>query len=69
MKVKCIKDYHDLWLNKLVKNGEELDVADDRGQILINAQVAVEVPTTTPEVATKPAPKKTTTRKKASKED
>lgn len=64
MRVRCVKDYNDLQLKRMVKADMELNVGDDRGQVLINAQVAVEVPTPTTEVATKPAPKKATTRKK-----
>lgn len=64
MTVKCIRDYNDLQLNRLVKAGEELTVAEARANVLAKAGVAVEIATTTPEVVTKPAPKKATTRKK-----
>lgn len=63
MKVKAIKDYNDLQLKRLVKADEIINVADARGNVLLKANVAIEVPTT-PEVATEPVAKKATTRKK-----
>ena len=63
MRVKAIKDYNDLQLKRLVKAGEEFDVNEDRADQLIIAKVCEELPTPT-EVATKPAPKNATTRKK-----
>ena len=41
MKVKIIKDYTDLELNELVGKGTILDVSEERGKILIEAEVAV----------------------------
>ena len=43
MKVKIIKDYTDLELNELVGKGTILDVSEERGKILIEAEVAIEV--------------------------
>lgn len=63
MRVKATKNYNDLELKRLVKADEEINVADARGQVLLSAGVAVEIPTT-PEVATVPVAKKATTRKK-----
>lgn len=34
MKVKCIKEYYDLELLKVVKVGDELDVSDTRAKAL-----------------------------------
>lgn len=39
MKVKCIIEYNDLQLGRLVKAGEELEVSEDRAKVLINAKV------------------------------
>lgn len=64
MIIKTTRIYNDLQLKRLVNAGEELNVADARGLVLVNAGVAVEVPTPTTEVATKPVAKKATTRKK-----
>lgn len=65
MRVKCIINYNDLQLKRLVKAGEEIEVTDARAKELAyhNVAEAIDEPTT-PEVATKPAPKKATTRKK-----
>ena len=38
--VKCIKDYNDLKLKRLVKAGEVIEVADARATVLISAKVA-----------------------------
>lgn len=54
MRVKCIKQYNDLQLNKLINVGDELEVADARGKILVNAEVAEQIEE--PEV--KKAPKR-----------
>ena len=61
MRVKCIYKYHDLQLNRLVNENEELEVTDARGNVLIKAKVCE--PTTT-EVVTEAAPKKSTRKKK-----
>lgn len=54
MKVKCIQKYQDLQLNKLIDVGDELEVADARGAILINAKVAEAITTPpTPEKVVK----------------
>lgn len=53
MKVKCIKDYNDLQLKRLVTEGEELDVTEERAKVLFGAKVAEKVPTPPTEVATK----------------
>lgn len=65
MKVKCVANYNDLQLKRLVKAGEELDVTDARAKALVfrNVAEAINEPTTS-EVTTKPAPKRATTRKK-----
>ena len=55
MRVRCVKAYKDLQLKRLVKAGEELEVADARATVLCGANVAEAL--TTPEVVTKPAPK------------
>lgn len=39
MKVKCIIEYNDLQLRRLVKAGEELEVSEVRAEVLINAKV------------------------------
>lgn len=39
MKVKCIIEYNDLQLRRLVKAGEELEVSEARAEVLINAKV------------------------------
>ena len=38
--VKCIKDYNDLKLKRLVKVDEVIEVTDARATVLINAKVA-----------------------------
>lgn len=58
MKVKAITDYNDTKLNRLVKNGEELEVTDNRANILINAKVAMAIPTPTTEKVAKGRKKK-----------
>lgn len=59
MRVRCVKGYNDLQLKRLVNVGEELEVNEDRADQLIIAKVCEELATpTTPEVATKAAPKK-----------
>ena len=64
MKVKSIRNYHDLQLGKLINAGEVLEVADARGKVLIDAKVAEEVVTPpTPEKVAKPAPKKRVSKK------
>ena len=66
MKVKCTANYYDKQLKKTVNVGEEFEVADARATILANANVAVVIKSTptTPEVVTKPAPKKKAPAKK-----
>ena len=60
MKVKCITKYNDLEIGKLINVGDELEVADARGAILINAKVAeaVTTPPTPEKVVKKPRAKK-----------
>lgn len=65
MKVKCTVKYFDTKLQKYVNAGDELNVTDDRAKALISAKVAEAVAPTTPEVDTKPAPKKKAPVKKA----
>lgn len=48
VKVKCITNYQDRELNRLVKNGEELEVTEDRAEVLVKANVCVKVAATTP---------------------
>lgn len=65
MKVKCTANYYDKQLKKTVNVGDEFEVADARGSILVNANVAVAIKApTTPEVAKEPAPKKKAPAKK-----
>lgn len=58
MKVKCIKEYNDLQLKRMVTEGEELNVTEERAKVLFGAKVAEKVPTSTTEVVTKKAPAK-----------
>lgn len=51
MKVKCIKEYHDRLLKKIIKVDEELEVTEERANQLITAKVAVATTTTTEKVA------------------
>ena len=60
MRVKCICKYHDLQLNRLINENEELEVTDARGNVLIKAKVCEAIT----EVDTEAAPKKTTRKKK-----
>ena len=71
MKVKCIVEYHDKELNKNIKPGDEFEVSDARGKVLVNSDVCVTVTTPTTEVVTETAtltpevtPKKATRKKK-----
>lgn len=43
MKVKVIKDYYDTKLCRGVEAGEDLEVSEIRGAVLINAMVAERV--------------------------
>lgn len=44
MKVKVVKSYYDSTKNnELIKAGTELTVSAERGKVLINAKVAVEI--------------------------
>lgn len=57
MKVQVVKNYHDRLLRKDVKVGDELEVTEERANVLINAGVAT--PTTpTEKVVKKPRAKK-----------
>ena len=58
MKVRAIRTYNDLQLNRMVNVGEELDVTEDRADQLIIAKVCEEIPTTTPTVEKKRRVKK-----------
>jgi len=44
VKVKCTQEYFDKQLKKYVKEHEVIDVKEDRAKVLIDAQVAKEVP-------------------------
>jgi hypothetical protein len=48
MRVKAIKKYNDTQLERYVKAGEVLEVADARASVLIAARVAEAVESTTP---------------------
>lgn len=65
MKVKAIKDYNDLELKRLVSKDEELTVSEERGKVLINAMVAVEIAEEIPEATEEPKPKKKSKKKVA----
>lgn len=52
--VKCIKNYHDLMLNRRVIIGEELEVDKVRAKELEAAHVAITLTTTTPKEVDKP---------------
>lgn len=43
MKVKAIVDYNDTVLGRLVKVGEQLEVTENRGKILLAAKVAEKI--------------------------
>jgi hypothetical protein len=51
VKVKCIKEYYDRLLKKIIKVDEELEVTEERANQLIVANVAVATTTTTEKVA------------------
>lgn len=53
MRVRVLKNYNDLQLNRLVKAGEEFDVTEDRAKKLIGAKVAEVVTAPTAETAVK----------------
>ena len=63
MLVKCVKDYQDLELKRLVEVGEVYEVTDKRGEQLFNAKVAEKAPT--PKVVLETADKKPVVTKKA----
>ncbi len=61
--VKCIKEYNDLKLNRVVKAGEVIEVADARATVLVKANVAevvtnIAVPTGDEKPPKKPTKKK-----------
>ena len=60
MRVKCLKCYFDLGLDRYIDGGEELSVNNNRANVLINAGVVDRVitPTTTKKVAKKAPDKK-----------
>ena len=64
--VKCIKEYNDLKLDRVVKVGEVIEVADARATVLVKANVA-EVVTNTeiPKKEDKKPTKKPTKKKEA----
>lgn len=68
MKVKAIKDYNDLELKRLVVKDEELTVSAERGAVLINAMVAVEIAKEIPETIEEPKPKAKKGKKKVADE-
>ena len=51
MKVKVTQDYNDSVLKNLVVKDTELEVTDARGQVLINAEVAIEIKEAAPTTA------------------
>ena len=61
VKVQCILDYNDLQLKRLVKVGEELEVTQDRAEVLVEKEL-VKVVEVIPEEEKTPA-KKTTAKK------
>jgi hypothetical protein len=61
VKVQCILDYNDLQLKRLVKVGEELEVAKARAEVLVEKEL-VKVVEVIPEEEKTPA-KKTTAKK------
>lgn len=71
MRVKCIKSYQDLELNKLVKVGEEFEVSEIRGKSLTSVNnksgsiLCEEVTTPTTEKVAEAAPKKSRKKKEA----
>jgi hypothetical protein len=46
LKVKCINEYNDRLLKKIIKVDQELEVTEERANQLILAKVAVATPTT-----------------------
>lgn len=56
MKVKCIKEYNDRLLRKIITVDQELDVTEERANELITAKVAT--PTTEEKVVKKTRAKK-----------
>lgn len=61
--VKVVKEYNDLKLNRRVKAGETLEVADARATVLANAKVAeivekADIPAETKKTSKKPTKKK-----------
>jgi len=71
MRVKCIKDYQDLELKRLVKVGEEFEVSEARGKALTTVNnkagriLCEEVTTPTTEKVAEAAPKKSRKKKEA----
>lgn len=57
MKVKAITDYNDAALGRLVKAGEQLEVTENRGKMLLAAKVAEKI-AETPKNKRKKAEKK-----------
>lgn len=53
MKVKCIKQYYDKLLKKIINVDHELDVTEERANQLITAKVAVATTLTTEEKVVK----------------
>lgn len=51
MKVKCINEYNDRLLKKIIKVDQELEVTEERANQLILAKVAVATTTTTEKAA------------------
>ena len=43
MKIKAITDYNDTALGRLVKAGEQFEVTENRGKILLAAKVAEKI--------------------------
>ena len=58
MKVKCLKCYFDLELDRYIDGGEELSVNNNRANVLINAGVVERVITPTTKKVVKKAPDK-----------
>ena len=58
LKVKCIKQYYDRLLKKIIKVDEELEVTDERANQLITSKVAVATTPTTEKVVKKTRAKK-----------
>lgn len=67
MLVKCVKDYQDTELKRLVEVNEVYEVSKERAEKLFKAKVAEKAPT--PEVVVETADKKPVVTKKAKKKE